>query len=101
MSVTICFDFGNTRKKAAIFYDKKLSQTIVLEDDAITTLQKLLDTHKPEKTILSSVVNHNAEIETLLTERTRFPLLSSKSKLPFTTPIAKPEAIGADRLAMA
>jgi len=101
MSVTICFDFGNTRKKAAIFNNKELSQTMVLEDDAITTLQKLLDTHKPEKTILSSVINHNAEIETFLSEKTRFHLLNSKSKLPFTTPIAKPEAIGADRLAMA
>jgi type III pantothenate kinase len=101
MSVTICFDFGNTRKKAAIFNDKELSQTMVLEDDAITTVQKLLDTHKPEKTILSSVINHHTEIETLLTEKTRFHLLNSKSKLPFTTPIAKPETIGADRLAMA
>jgi type III pantothenate kinase len=101
MSVTICFDFGNTRKKAAVFKQDKIDKILVLEDDSTRTFQSLIDTYKPEKTILSSVINHNPEIEPLLRKHSRFHLLNHLSKLPLTTPIGLPASIGADRLALA
>ena len=101
MSVTICFDFGNTRKKAAVFNNSEIVKTLVLEDDATSTIQSLIDSYKPDKTILSSVVEHNPEIEEVLKKNSRFHLLSHLSKLPITTPVGKPETIGADRLAIA
>lgn len=101
MSSTLCFDFGNTRKKVAVFEGNEIIKTLVLQDDTSATIRSLIDTYKPKKSILSSVINHNPEIETILADRSRFHLLGYQSKLPITTPVGKPETIGADRLAIA
>jgi type III pantothenate kinase len=100
MSVTLCFDFGNTRRKLAVFEGAELKRVQVLDDDSRETVQAVLDEYQPKKTILSSVVEHNPEMEALLQERTKFHLLNHESRLPFTTPVGKPETIGADRLAL-
>lgn len=100
MQTTICFDFGNTRLKAALFHDKEFKVEIVLKDASTETLLALLQAHRPDKTILSSVINHPPEIETLLGDYTRFHKLGHTSRLPFSTPVGKPETIGADRLAI-
>ena len=97
---TLCFDFGNTRLKIAFFQNAKLAEVIVIENDEITTIGSIVEKFDAQKTILSSVINHNPEIETLLTQKTKFHKLSHLSKLPFTTPVGKPETIGADRLAL-
>lgn len=101
MSVSLCFDFGNTRKKVAVFNNDQLSKVLVLEDDASATIESLVNTYKPKKTILSSVINHNTEIEKILGEHSKFHVLNYKTVLPVTTPVGKPETIGADRLALA
>jgi len=97
---TLCFDFGNTRLKIAFFQNAKLAEVIVIENDEIATIGSILEKFDTQKTILSSVINHNPEIETLLAKKTKFHKLSHLSKLPFTTPVGKPETIGADRLAL-
>ena len=97
---TLCFDFGNTRLKTAFFQNAKLAEVIVIENDEIATIGSILEKFDVQKTILSSVINHNPEIETLLAQKTKFHKLSHLSKLPFTTPVGKPETIGADRLAL-
>lgn len=98
---TLCFDFGNTRLKLAFFQNKNLVEVIVIENDSIETINALIKKYDPQKAILSSVINHDPEIEKLLASRTKFHKLSHLSKLPFTTPVGKPETIGADRLALA
>lgn len=98
---TLCFDFGNTRMKVACFHQAKLAEVIVMENDGVETIDKLIKKFNPPKTILSSVIDHNPEIEKVLAEKTRFHKLNYLSKLPFTTPVGKPETIGADRLALA
>jgi len=97
---TLCFDFGNTRLKIAFFQNAKLAEVIVIENDEITTIGSILEKFEPQKTILSSVIDHNPEIETLLAKKTKFHKLNHLSNLPFTTPVGKPETIGADRLAL-
>jgi len=97
---TLCFDFGNTRLKIAFFQNAKLAEVLVIENDEITTIGSVLEKFDAQKTILSSVINHNPEIETLLAQKTKFHKLNHLSKLPFTTPVGKPETIGADRLAL-
>ena len=67
MSTTICFDFGNTRLKAAIFKGNQLEKLELLENDAVASVQKLLDQYQPSKTLLSSVIHHDKAIESLLT----------------------------------
>ena len=98
---TLCFDFGNTRLKLAFFQGKKLIEVIVIDDADVATIEQNLKKYTPGKTILSSVINHNPEIENLLTQKSKFHKLDHLSKLPFTTPVGKPETIGADRLALA
>ncbi len=100
MIKTLCFDFGNTRLKAAIFENDAFSKEIILPDDETATIEKLLLDVKPQKAILSSVIEHNIEIENLLSAKTAFHKLSHVTKANFTTPVGKPETIGADRLAL-
>ena len=97
---TLCFDFGNTRLKVAFFQDAKLAEVIVLKNDDIETIESLAKQFEPQKTILSSVIDHNPGIERLLASKTKFHKLSYLSKLPFSTAVGKPETIGADRLAL-
>ncbi len=100
MIKTICFDFGNTRLKAAIFENENFSAEIVLPDDTLETIEKLLALHQPQKTILSSVVDHNTAMEELLASRSKFHKVSHLTIANFTTPVGKPETIGTDRLAL-
>src|SRR5688500_13441820 len=97
---TLCFDFGNTRLKCAVFKDKELHDVVVMEDDNDATIRQLVDTYQPQKSILSSVVNHNPEMESILAAATQFHKLDHLSKIPVTTPVGKPQDIGADRLAV-
>ncbi len=100
MITTLCFDFGNTLLKCGVFIIDRLTENIHLDDAHLGTISAVLDKYKPECTILSSVIDHPEEIETLLAERSSFVKLNSSAKLPFTTPVSKPETIGADRLAL-
>ena len=100
MSTTLCFDFGNTRLKAAVFKNEEITRIIRLKDDSEQTIRLLIEEYKPDKSILSSVIDHNAAIETILTSKTKFHKLSHLTRLAFTTPVGKPETIGADRLAL-
>ncbi len=100
MSTTICFDFGNTRLKAALFEKDQLKEIIILDNDHKETIENIVQQYQPEFSILSSVVNHQPAVEEVLNNRTNFHKLSHLTKLPFTTPVGKPETIGADRLAL-
>jgi type III pantothenate kinase len=101
MSTTLCFDFGNTRKKVAVFDRAEIGKAVVLADDSMDTIQSLIDTYQPRKSILSSVIDHNTAIEELLAVKTKFHKLNHLTKLAFTTPVGKPQTIGPDRLALA
>jgi len=99
--VSLCLDFGNTRQKAAIFRGAVLAETIFLGTDLVDSVQSIVQQYQPTDSILSSVIHHPQEIETYLAAHTRFHLLAAaKSTLNFTTPVGKPETIGADRLAL-
>jgi len=98
--ITICFDFGNTRLKVAVFNDQQFEREIVLENDDDQTIIDLISKTGAQKSILSSVIHHNPGIETVLAERTQFHKLSHLTAINFTTPVGKPETIGADRLAL-
>lgn len=98
--VTLCFDFGNTRLKYAVFTGAELQFVEVLADAEPDTIARLVKQIQPQKSILSSVINHNKRMEDVLAEHSTFHLLSNLTKLPFTAPVTKPETIGADRLAL-
>src|SRR5205809_2060474 len=98
---TLCLDFGNTRMKAALFDNDQLMKIIELGDDVTADIQSIFEEYGPQRSILSSVVNHDANVEALLQAKTAFHRLTNVSKLPVTIPVGKPETMGADRLAIA
>ena len=100
MSTTLCFDFGNTRKKCAVFLDAEIEEIVTLPDDSTETIQSLINKFNPDKSILSSVIEHNPAMEELLAATSKFHKLSHLTNVAFTTPVGKPETIGADRLAL-
>ena len=100
MQTTFCLDFGNSRLKLAIFDDRELNSVHVLENDHPATLLQLIEQYKPSKAILSSVINHDPALEDVLKAHTDFHKLNYSSQLNITTPVGKPETIGADRLAI-
>jgi type III pantothenate kinase len=87
--------------KAALFTDGSLTELSILNDHSLASAKKLVDQFKPEKIILSSVINHDRQIEEFFSSVSKFHKLGYQSKLPFTSPVGKPETIGADRLALA
>ena len=100
MPITLCLDFGNTRLKWAIFSEGKISHTGVFGDELLNELDLCLETYNPDRSILSSVVDHPAELTKILKSKTVFHNLDHLSRVPVTTPVGKPETIGADRLAL-
>lgn len=97
---TLCFDFGNTRQKVAVFRNDVFEEEITLPNDEMFTIERVMYVHQPQRTILASVINHNPAIENLLASQSKFHKLSHLTKINFTTPVGKPETIGADRLAL-
>jgi type III pantothenate kinase len=98
---TLCFDFGNTRLKCAVFNGDTLQEVVTIENDSPESIQALLQRFQPQKTILSSVIDHNPAVDAVLADATAFHRLSHLTKANFTSPVGKPETIGADRLALA
>jgi type III pantothenate kinase len=97
---TLCLDFGNTRLKAAVFIKDEIKEELFLQDDKEETILLLLQKYQPARSILSSVINHNEAIEVLLKTKTLFHKISHLTSINFTTPVGKPDTIGADRLAL-
>ncbi|OLY90845.1 type III pantothenate kinase [Cnuella takakiae] len=101
MNLTLCFDFGNTRWKAALFAGREIQETFLFDEDLVLQqVSAVLQQYQPAAAILSSVVNHPPELESLLAGHTDFHRLSHLTRLPFTIPVGKPETVGADRLAL-
>src|SRR3569833_2452476 len=80
MSKTLCLDFGNTRLKTALFENGELKDVFVLQDEPFKDLQQIIKDYKPTSSILSSVVNHDAQIEVVLSSTTQFHKLSNQSR---------------------
>ncbi len=100
-NLTLCLDFGNTRKKAAIFENGEIISEPPINDGSVEEISFVLNRYKPEFSILSSVISHDEGIEKLLLDETVFHRVSHKTVHKFTTPVGKPETIGSDRLALA
>lgn len=101
MKKTICLDFGNTRLKCGVFENDLFKEDLLLADATLATIEQLLQAQQPQNCILSSVILHDPAVEDLLAANTRFHKLSHLTQVNFTSPVGKPQTIGADRLALA
>lgn len=98
----LCIDWGNSRIKAAIFQDEKIVKDYNFsEDEALTRIVDLLETHQPKAAILCAVANYPPELKTLLQDHTKLIILNSNTSLPIMNAYHSPDTLGADRLALA
>jgi type III pantothenate kinase len=86
---TICFDFGNTRLKEALYNEEGELIEVIELSNSVSAVQTLIDLYKPCKTILVSVMNHQEEIVKVLSEQTRFQNVNIDSSLNFTIEVGK------------
>lgn len=97
-----CLDLGNTRLKCGVMQQGELQQELFFpEDDLTDAVRRALDTFKPRASILSSVIDHPQELETLLAAHTTFIRLQHSIPLPIQLAYDKPETLGVDRIALA
>jgi type III pantothenate kinase len=97
---TLCLDFGNSLMKAALCNEEQLIKMWSFEKDEVHILNDIIKEFSPQKFILASVINHDASIEKVVSQDSLLHVVSNKSILNFEIKIAKPESIGADRLAL-
>jgi len=98
----LCIDWGNSRIKAAIFQDEKIVKDYNFsEEEALTRIVDLLETHKPDAAILCAVANYPPELKMLLQDHTKLIILNSNTSLPIMNAYHSPDTLGADRLALA
>ena len=51
MQTTVCFDFGNTRLKCALFHDRNFVQEYVLETGEVSEVKKQKEIYKTAEKI--------------------------------------------------
>ncbi len=102
MSVNLCIDWGNTNIKAAIFDNDTLKKQFTLEEgNVLEQVSSMMDSWKPEKAILCSVVDTSDELAYLLKEHIPGYLkMDGNTNVPINNAYATPETLGPDRLAM-
>ncbi|MBI9035163.1 MAG: type III pantothenate kinase [Bacteroidales bacterium] len=98
----LILDFGNTRKKAAIFNGEMLIEEIVFDQVSEDVLKDVLSRF-PEVSagILSSVVNYPSSIDQFLENNMFFIKLDHRTELPISMQYNTPETLGIDRIALA
>lgn len=97
-----CLDLGNSRLKCGVMVNGELQQELFFsESNLVQDVRDALGQFQPQAAILSSVIDHPAELETLLSEHTSFIKLHYSTPLPIKLVYDKPETLGVDRIALA
>lgn len=95
----LAVDIGNTRIKAAIFYENDPKEFFVFEKNKTGELEKILKDQKILNSIVCSVGRGDEEIKKLLGETSNLTVLNYQTKLPFKNSYETPETLGMDRVA--
>lgn len=100
--MNLIIDIGNTATKLAIFESDKLIEKKQVASLSADKLKAIFEEYKSiSHSILCSVTNHAAEIETFLQSKTNFIHFDYLTKIPIKNLYATPETLGKDRLAAA
>lgn len=103
MSVNLCIDWGNSRVKAGILGNDGsiIESTNFSELEAESNITSLIDTHKPDKGILCTVVNGTADVEHMMNDKLKaFMKMDNTTRVPIMNAYGG-ESLGSDRLALA
>lgn len=95
----LVIDIGNTRTKLAVFeYDRlQFMETGKVPEPA--ALKEFLETHRIDTSIISSVNEEVAELETVLNRRTRYIRFTAGTRNGISNRYKSRETLGLDRLA--
>ncbi|AWO01286.1 type III pantothenate kinase [Chitinophaga alhagiae] len=97
-----CLDLGNSRLKCGVMLNGELQQELFFSATGLLDeVRGALEQFRPVAAILSSVVDHPRELETLLAAHTAFTRLHHTTPLPIGLAYEKPETLGVDRIALA
>jgi type III pantothenate kinase len=102
MSVNLCIDWGNTNVKAAIVDNNKIQKQFVFSgEEALEQVSNIMETYKPEKAVLCSVIGHSDEVAKLI--KSKIPALlivDGRTNVPINNAYLSQETLGPDRLVM-
>ena len=99
---TLALDIGNTIAKAGVFEEGQLTEVATISPDALTqSLQKLLDKHPIQASIIASVANYGSTAQEQLQNYGPSILFNHRTTIPLQNRYATPETLGLDRLAAA
>lgn len=103
MSINLCIDWGNTNVKAAIFDNDTLQKQITFSDEAaLEKVSSLMETFKPVKAIMCSVVHHDDELQHMIKSKIKSMVkLDGYTRTPINNAYLSPDSLGPDRLALA
>jgi type III pantothenate kinase len=96
----LIIDIGNSFVKVAVFDDTEVVFYDKLKDVDKDFLEDVNINHKISSSILSSVREHQSEMESFLKNNFFHITLDNNTKLPFTNKYKTPETLGRDRIAV-
>jgi type III pantothenate kinase len=98
----LIIDLGNTNKKLALFKNGNLSELYLFPEVTTKSLGEFIEQHPEiEGCVLSSVINHPASLNHLLSKRFNFIELGEDTPVPVKNLYRQPGSLGKDRLAAA
>jgi type III pantothenate kinase len=101
MATTLCFDFGNTRGKYAVFSNAQIIAESVLDAIEIPVIETVVNNFQPQHIILCSVIAHNPAIDAWLAAQPGFLRLDATTPLPIRIAYESAATLGPDRIALA
>ena len=101
MKVLLVIDHGNTRTKAGVFIDGKISKVLVFNKMTAATCRNLLKKFHPEEVLLSAVGNLSQSVIAVLKAESKLVILGKDTRLPIKNKYKTPETLGPDRIACA
>ncbi len=99
--MNLSIDIGNSRTKLGIFDGETLIERPVLKKPKISEIAQIIDTHKIERAICSSVAVYPSELDDFLREKLFYIQLETHTPLPIKNNYKTPETLGKDRIAAA
>jgi len=99
--MNLVIDLGNTSGKVALYEGETLLRSAQYSGDIFSKIISDFDASTYKNAILSSVIDHDPEIEALVKNCKNGILLNASINLPFINKYESPETLGQDRLANA
>ncbi len=97
----LVIDLGNTFQKLAVFSGEDIVFTEAPEKITMKTLLSVFNRFAIRSAIISSVIHHDKELDSIVRSRCRCIVLDQQTPLPVLNKYDSPENLGRDRLAAA